>query len=246
MRRYRNSVFGGLLVGMALSLVGAEAAGSDTAIKTWIEGRVMLGARMHHFELQDRRRRIRGRLENTNIRGNFVGSVWGLDEIQHYTPRLYLIALPIPYVGAGLTYDQISARTVDWGDEEKSFRASDGDLETWGPTFFIQARWPNATRLTPFAEWGRTKYFADFQEDPDWAAVAPGYRFEVDDTYGTMHALGCEYAITPNWSVHAYWRRLRGASVAARAYFTPGPRVGRAGAFPIEYDMYALGTAYHF
>ena len=244
--RHTNLLAWMLWMVFALPFNHAQAVGAETPIATWMEGRLIIGARIHHFELKDTRRRVRGRLENTNIRGNFVGSVWGLDEIQHYVPRLYVLLLAVPYVGAGVTFDQVSAETVDWGDEEKSFRATDGDLETWGPTFFVQARWPNASRFTPFAEWGRTKYFADFKEDPDWAAVAPGYRFEVDDTYGTMHALGCEYAITPNWSVHAYWRRLRGASVAARAYFTPGPRVGRAGAFPIEYDMYALGTSYHF
>ncbi len=220
--------------------------GRDNFMPEWMKDRIEIGARVHYFSLKDTRRTIRGRYENTNVRGNFVGSVWGLDEIQDYVPRLFANVMMNSYFGVGMTYDMIAAETVDWGDLEKSFRTTDGDLKTWAPILYLLVKWPNETRFEPFAELGSARYFARFKEDPVWAATAPGYRFEVDDSWGTTFALGCNLALSEHWHAHLYWRRMRGASANARAYFSPSSRVGRFGEFPLEYDMYGIGTSYRF
>lgn len=215
-------------------------------VAAWFEGRLELGARIHHFSLRDTRRTVSGRRDNNNIRINFIGSVWGLDEIQDVVPRLFLQYAVTPWCGLGLTYDRIAARTRDWGNVEKTRYGTDGDVRLWGPMIYLFVRYPNPTRFTPRAEAGWIRYFADFDVNPAWAATAPGYRFEVDDTDGYFLALALNLAINNHWHAEAYWRRLYNAEVDARAYFTPGPRVGRYGAFPMEYDMFGLGVTYVF
>ncbi|HOU20972.1 MAG: hypothetical protein KBC66_05980 [Kiritimatiellae bacterium] len=224
----------------------SHAAEREEETASWYDGRLELGARIHHFTLKDTRRTGSNGRNNNNVRINFIGSVWGLDEIQDYAPRLYIQYRVIPYVGAGLTYDHVAAKTRDWGNVEQTRYGTDGDVHLWGPMLYLFARYPNSTRFTPMAEAGWVRYFADFDVNPAWAAIGPGYRFEVDDTDGYYLALALDYAINDHWHAQAYWRRLYDAEVDARAYFSPGSRVGRYGSFPMEYEMFGLGMSYGF
>lgn len=229
-----------------LKIAPQGAVRESSPESAWWEGKLVLGARMYNFNLADTRRTTRGRLSNSNVRGNFIGSVWGLDENQNYIPRLNLGYWFTPYLGVGLTYDEVSAATVDWGSVEQTFTSTDGDVNIWGPMLYVTGRAPNSTRCTPFAELGWATYFASFDEDPAWAAAAPGYRFEVDNTTGYFWGLGLDFEINSHWSVDVYWRQMNNAEVEARAYFTTSSRVGRYGAFPMDYDMYGIGVNYHF
>ncbi|MBP7274731.1 MAG: outer membrane beta-barrel protein [Kiritimatiellae bacterium] len=202
--------------------------------------------RCYYFELRDTRRTVRGRRSNSNVRGNFIGSIWGLDEEQDLLPRLHVQYMFMPYFGAGITYDHVGAKTVDWGNEEATRTSSDGTVEIWGPMLYLTGRYPNSTLCTPFAELGWVSYRASFDTSSAWAATAPGYRFEVDDTSGTFFGVGVDVEVHDRWSVSLYYRRMNDAEVDARAYFTPGPRVGRYGAFPMEYTMFGLGATYRF
>ena len=220
-------------------------AGTEAEKPAWLD-RFSAGLRFYHFELRDTRRTVRGRTRNSNVQGNFIGSIWGLDEDQDYLPRLHVQYMFIPYLGAGLTYDHVSAETVDWGDEEATRTSSDGVVDIWGPMIYLIGRYPNSTRCTPFVELGWAAYFASFDTDPAWAATAPGYRFEVDDTSGYYFGAGVDIEVRGRWSVSLYVRRMNDAEVDARAYFTPGPRVGRYGAFPMEYTLVGLGASCRF
>lgn len=215
-------------------------------LASWGEGRLELGARLHYFTLKDTRRQGPNGPDNNAIRLNFIGSVWGLEEIQDYVPRLYAQYLAMPYFGVGITYDYIAAETRDWGNVEQTRTGTDGDIHIWGPMVYLFVRYPNSTRFTPQTEIGWVRYFADFDVNPAWAATGPGYRFKVDDTDGYYIALALDCAINKQWHAHAYWRRLFDAQVDARAYFTPSSRVGRYGAFPMEYEMFGLGMSYGF
>ena len=220
---------------------------SETSASSGHEEGLEFGARIHYFSLKDTRRTTRnGQHDNSNIRGNFIGSVWGLDEIQNYIPRLYLQYAVSPFWGAGITYDSIGAKTKDWRDPINQITSSDGDVTAWGPMLYLFARYPNETRITPLIELGWVHYFADFDEDALWAASGPGFRFEVDNTDGYYLALGLDFDVADNWHVNTYWRRTFDTRVDTRAYFSPGPQVGRYGVFPLEYEMFGLGTSYRF
>lgn len=212
----------------------------------WISQRLQLGARIHYYNLKDTRRSGPTGVRNNNIRINFIGSLWGLDEIQDYVPRFFIQYAFVPYFGIGATYDHIAAKTLDTPVEIKNYSQGDGDVEVWGPMLYLFARYPNSTRFTPFAEVGWAYYYAHFDESAEWASVGPGYRFEVDDTEGYFLAAGLDFTLNDHWHAQAYWRRLYDAKVDARAYFSTGSRVGRAGAFPMECQMLALGMSYEF
>jgi hypothetical protein len=211
-----------------------------------IRDHLEVGARIYQFNLQDTVREGPNGPRNRNIDENYIGSLWGLDEIQDYIPRVYAQYALTPYFGVGATYDHIEARTLDSGDPLKNGDPGDGTLEIYGPLFYLFARYPNSTRFTPMAEVGWAYYFSQFNESPEWAAVGPGYRFEVDDTAGYYLALDVDMAITRCWHCDIYWRCMFGPEVDARAYFHPGNKVGREGSFPMEYQMAGLGVAYRF
>ncbi|OQA26479.1 MAG: hypothetical protein BWY59_01366 [Verrucomicrobia bacterium ADurb.Bin345] len=200
-----------------------------------------VGARITHFSLEDDDRGG----NNSNIRGNFLGSIWGLEEEQSYLPKPYIQYLVIPYGGVGLGYDAMTIKTVDWGDDARTFKSSDGDLTVQGAAFYLFGRYPNETRFTPFAEVGFVYYMADFDEDSEWKATGPGYRFEVDDTSGNYIALGCNVQIYEQWFMNIYFRRLFEATVDGKAHFGPGYRP-RSGSFPLENDAWGLGVSYQF
>jgi len=70
----------------------------------------------------------------------------------------------------------------------------------------------------------------------------------VDDTRGRFLGIGCDVALCKGWQLNIYYRHMRDVDVGARAYFHAsgadnGP-VGREGAFPLDYDLYALGLVY--
>jgi hypothetical protein len=205
-----------------------------------------LGARMYYFNLRDTVRQGASGPRNANVKINYIGSLWGLEEIQDYVPRLYAQYAFHPYFGIGATYDHVEARTLDSGDPAKNGKRGDGIVEITGPMVYLFARYPNSTRFTPLAEVGGAYYFSDFGEAPEWTDVRPGFRFEVDDTTGYFFALGVDVAITPRWHMDLYWRRMYGPQVDARAYFTTGPKVGRYGSFPMEYEMGGWGVSYRF
>lgn len=207
-----------------------------------------LGVRCSRSELLDTRRQGPNGLDNANWEGhiNYVGSLWGLDEIQDYLPRLYVQFALNPYTGAGIAYDYLGARTMDWGNAEKTRLGTDGDLHLHGFLYYVFLRYPVIFGITPFCEVGGAWYQAEFRESARWAAIGDGYRFEVDNANGYFLGLGVSAVLPGDWSVNLYWRQMFDVEVGARAYFEPGPKAGRAGSFPMEYRMLGLGAAYHF
>lgn len=236
--------FGRIVLAACAVAGSARAAGGPDSGADAFRRRVEIGARIGAFRLRDRRRSGPRGYDNRNLQVNYIGSVWGLDEEQDSLPRPFIRLLLGPYGGFGLGFDRIRASTVDWGDEEKSYRATDGDLVIQGPMVFGFARFPNASAWTPFAEAGFVFYRADFRADPEWLAHSPGRRFTAGDTSGVTLALGCDYALGDRWAASAFWRWQRGANAEATAYFPPYRP--RSGSFPMDYNMAGIGLYYSF
>ena len=226
-----------------IALAGLLWPHAGRALEFGIHDQLEVGARITYFQLKDDERGIRN---NWDLQRNFIGSIWGLEEKQSYIPKPYVQYAIIKYAGVGLSYDELTVKTVDWGNLEGTVKGGDGDCMIRGPVVYVFGRYPNSTRFTPFAELGYIYYFADFEEDPAWAAVGPGYRFEVDDTGSQYVAAGCDIRIKGQWQAGIYFRQLYNADVDARAYFSPGPRVGRSGSFPFDSRQFGLELSYRF
>lgn len=208
-----------------------------------------IGIRSYQFKLRDTLRVGANGADNANGESgiNFVGNVWELKEIQNDLPRMYAQVTLNPYVGFGMAYDYLGAKTVAWGNAEKTRTATEGDLSLQGALFYVLLRYPLMLGITPFCELGGAWYFADFSEDAAWAAAAPGRRFKVDsNTFGYEVGLGVDVAISADWSVNLYWRQTLNTKVHANVNYSEDNRDSRSGSLPMEARAIGLGVSYHF
>ena len=236
-----------LIVLLASAAASAEEA--PTAAEShpgfgerWIATRLSIGARFSYFWLEDTRRSGENGYENSNLEGNFLGSLWGLDAQQHYFPSPYLEYRVASGFGLGVTYDEQRARTLDWANEDHSATAGDGDVEIRGVGVYVTARHRNRTRFEPYANLGFAWYHSHFYESPGWSA--PGRRFVVEDTDGWFVAAGCRVSLGQHVAIDAMYRYSNVGDVVARAYLVGNHY--RGGAFPMRSDLVGLGAAYTF
>jgi opacity protein-like surface antigen len=234
---------------MGLSLAASAAEDAPAAavkgpgfLRRWVAGRLSIGARVTGFRLRDTRRSGENGLDNGNLAGNFLGSLWGLDARQRYLPNPYLEYRIASSFGVGLAYDQARARTLDWADEEHTLTAGDGDVQIRGLQAHVFARYRNRSRLTPYANLGMAWYRSRFFESPAWSA--PGRHFEVDGTDGWFAAVGCRVALARHVGLDAMYRHSHVGDVAARAYLRANRF--RGGAFPMRSHVLGVGAAYDF
>ncbi len=207
-----------------------------------------VGVRSYRFVLSDTRRRGDNGMDNSNWEGNinFIGSVWGLDAIQNDLPRLYAQVALNPYVGFGLAYDYLGAKTVNWGNDQKTLLSTEGDLHMHGALLYTFLRYPLMFGITPFCELGAAWYRSDFTEDAAWIAAEEGRRLDVDNPFGYMVGLGVSVEFANEWSVNLYWRQMLELDVKARAYYNSDDQGTHSGAFPMDASVIGLGAAYHF
>jgi opacity protein-like surface antigen len=208
----------------------------------WIATRLSIGARFSRFWLDDTRRSGPNGYDNSNLEGNFLGSLWGLDAQQHAFPSPYVEYRVVSGFGLGVDYDERRARTLDWADEEHRSTAGDGDVEVRGVGVYVVARLRNRTRFEPYADLGYAWYHSHFYESPGWSA--PGRRFVVEDTEGWFVAAGCRVGLGRHVALDALYRYSNVGDVEARAYLVGNHY--RAGAFPMRGDLLGVGATYRF
>lgn len=137
----------------------------------------------------------------------YFGSIYKIEDDHSFFPGMPYVQYRFnPYVGAGLTYDTIVARTVDVGDRGKptEHKSSDGDIEMKGPALYVLGRYANDSKFTPFAELGMIFYGTSFNAEGDWGRRN---RLELEDDNGIFVAGGCDYRINNNFSVEVFLRR---------------------------------------
>jgi opacity protein-like surface antigen len=238
---------------MLVTVLLASATGSAEVAPTpdqshpgfgerWIATRLSIGARFTHFWLEETRRAGENGYDNSNLEGNFLGSLWGLDAEQHAFPSPYLEYRVVSGFGLGVIYDKARARTLDWANEDQLATAGDGDVEIHGVGVYLVARYRNRTRFEPYANLGFAWYHSRFFESPGWSA--PGRRFVVEDTEGWFVAAGCKVSLGRHVEIDGMYRYSNVGDVQARAYLVGNHY--RGGAFPMRSDLLGVGVAYGF
>jgi hypothetical protein len=209
----------------------------------WVADHLLVGASLTHFWLDDTRRATDHGYDNQNLTGNFLGSLWGLDAQQHYFPDPMLEYRIISSFGVGLAYDQARAKTLDWGIiDTRVTTIGDGDVEIRGLQFYLFGRYPNRTRLAPYANVGVSRYSSRFLPSPLW--VAPGRHLDVDSTRGWFLASGCNVALGRHWGLQVFYRYSHVGAVSGRAFFHGTHH--RSGAFPMRNNRLGTGLFYAF
>jgi len=195
----------------------------------YLKGRLEIGTRWTRFTLLKSH-------QGEPFHGSFVGSITELREEQDQWPNKLFVQYGLsPYVWAGLSYDHLRARAWDSG-------GGDGSIDMQGVMPYVAARWANRTRWTPYAEAGLVYYRTSFDSDPNWANN--GQReFALDNTCGYALALGCDCALTRNWSAGLYGRYTY-AKVNG-SFFDFGQDL-QDFTFPVSHWTYGVGAKHAF
>jgi opacity protein-like surface antigen len=226
---------------------GAEDVDSGTGarpgfLRRSVQGRLTVGLRGTHSWLVENRRAGENGYDNSNKKGNFLGSLWGLDAQQQYVPLPLVEYRVVGAFGAGAAYDQVKIKTLDWANPERTVTAGDGDLEIRGVQAYAFGRYANRTRATPYVQVGFAHYWSRFLESPGWAA--PGRYFEVDDTQGWFVTAGVRFAVGKGLAVDACYQRRQLGDIKAAAHLPGGGRI--KGVFPVRSNVVAVGVVYGF
>jgi opacity protein-like surface antigen len=239
-------VIGLVLVGRAAGAVEAVSDEGSGFFGRWVARHLSVGFHVAEFRLEDTRRSTDHGFDNTNVTGNFLGSLWGLDAEQHYFPNPFLEYRVVSSFGLGVAYDQARAKTLDWGNVAHTIAAGDGDLEIRGLQFYAFGRYRNRTRLTPHAEAGVARYHSRFYETADWKGGGPGRHFVVDDTGGWFVSLGCNVALPKHLGLDGLYRYSKLDDVNAEACFSLACAHPRRGVFPMRNNLFGVGLFYAF
>lgn len=178
--------------------------------------------------------------------GTFFGSIFRIEEDHDPLPGvLYVQYRPIPYLGVGVTYDTLNAKTRDVqfrGTPRESPGPGDGTVELDGPALYVTAQYPNESIFTPFVELGMIFHDASFNADPDWAARGNRLPLSADDA--TFFTLGLNVAINGRWSVECFYRTM---DAKATGEYRIGDQLRKEDvSFDLSNSAYGVGGRYTF
>lgn len=247
-------------------LLGAAlpARGSWTNPDPPLEEHLRIGLRLRQTVLHDHTR-----MPDDSYRGSIIH----LHVLQNESP---LTALTLewrfnPYVGVQLSWEQVRAETRTMQATE-TLNHSDGEVSVFGPGLTLILRYPNQTRLTPFAGLGYTWLASNFEHNPAWqngfggenrdesyaawvAAGSPswpnnGYRrtITLDDATGWMFSYGLDIRITDQLdaTLSVQIMDVDGADLTQRLTYYDRVVETRQGTFPMSNTSYGAGLRWTF
>lgn len=230
--------------------VFAQGVVTESSSSSWsskLSG-LEIGTRTLYTQLKDDQK-------GDGVKSSYIGTLNYLDEEQDYVPdRIYIQYFFNDYLGLGLSYDHVEAKTLERNSAavEGGSGVGDGKVGVSGPILYAVGRYPTETAFTPFVEIGVAFYSSYFDEDADWKYDNAKHRernMNTDDATAFVLGLGCDYQITDNWSVNLYARLVAGADVDTTAeyvYKSKPSEPFREGSFPLDYYGFGLGVKYSF
>lgn len=206
-------------------------------------GRVEVGVRLQHYELQtDSKRTFH---EDGSFKEGFITgtSVDRLEAEQEYLPYPFVRVVILDYIAVSLTYEQARAKTLTYYQPGTGYDGhTDGTIELAGPALYFEVRYPNETALVPYAQVGFISYSADFENDPGWSEGGKR-EWRVEDATGIRWVLGLQWNISERWGMEGFVSRTD-VDVDA-AYYMFG-KLRASGTFPLSHDSVGLAARYRF
>lgn len=205
-----------------------------------------IGTRVAWFELE------------TTRKNTFLGHIDELEAIQDDAPtKVYADWWFHRYAGVEVSIDRVEARTHN--DDPEGI--SDGNLLAEGFVVALLGRYPNKTRVTPFAGAGIAFMSISFEEEPWWAlgydspesyemlgspSVPRGKTREMlpeDSSDGVVVAAGADIRLFRHVSANLYWRYME--LDTKMGYRTAG-ETKAARDIPMSSMAYGFGVKYVF
>ena len=206
-----------------------------------------LGTRSMYVTLQSDKQG-RGTSIDGDWGGSYLGSLNYIDESQDYSPiRFYAQQFFTEYIGFGVSYDAVEAKTLerDRGGDPNNDGPGDGYVGAQGPIIYFVGRMPTETIFTPFLELGLALYSTYFDENAEWSRGGTRY-METEDTTAFVLGAGCDVAISDGFSVNLYARWVAGADVDTDFMLKGQDDPVSTGSFPLDYIGFGLGVKYAF
>ncbi len=247
----RNHMFvPAFLAGICLFYTGSAVAGiGQSEISKYINGHLVLGTRTAYRSLTDGDSGHKG---GTYGSGTFLGTIYGLDINEDYTPfRLFATYYFNQFFGIELAYDYMEddslAMDIPYTYKEKT----DGSIEISGPTLSLIGRYPLYDKLTPFVGFGLGFFSTSFDATPEWATTSSRNRVRtmvVDDPLALLWTAGLSWEFIPHWNADFSFQYMSNMDVdAAFIGYTDGVQdTYQTGHFPLDNWALRLGISYSF
>lgn len=253
------------LLPLALAAAARPAAAAWTMPDAPLENHLRLGFRLRRLYLHDHTR---------TPDDSFRGSISRLRVRQPESPLAFLTAewRFNRFLGLQLGWEQVRAQTFTF-QNTPSLNHTDGDVSVFGPSLTALVRFPNRTRLTPFAGLGYAWLDAHFAHNPAWqngfggatreadyaawrAAGAPPWPNEgirrtitLRDCDAWLLVWGLEFRLTDQLDVclFAQYADVDGADLTQRMTRTDTQLLElRHGTFPMSHTAYGAGVRWTF
>lgn len=222
-----------LAVGEEPSWMDRLPAGVEEGDEWW-RNRVEIGTRITTYTLTDK-----SRPDNNH----YLGSINRLKEDQDYTPtKVFANVWPLKWVGAGISYEKISA--VTWTEEPGETSYSDGTFVAKGPILSLLAAYPNGTRFTPFAEAGMMLISGSFDANPAWSQGDYQDMKVTGTKDGTVLGLGCAIQLGKRVEMDLIYRQIKAALVVD--HVLNGSVRASDREFPLDSTWMGAGIKYRF
>ncbi len=211
-------------------------------VDTWKHPSFQVGTRMMQVKLSDTTRGTPGN-------GSFFGTITEITEKQDNSPdRAYLqVRIPHAPIWVGVSYDHVTARTMDDGDGDgvADMSGGDGDEEIKGFTPYVQAAWDNTTRFTPYAQVGYAFYQADFVPN-SWGANGRRRVEASSSVNGLELAGGLGVRIYKNLSADIFAKSVAVDDIKGDWYYNYGRNYGGPFVMTMSYVAYGAGLSCRF
>lgn len=233
----------------AVSGTGAQAAAVASSQPATSGSKLKgleIGTRVLYIQLKEDQR-------GDGLTRSYVGTLNYLDEEQDYVPnRIYVQYFFNEYLGLGVSYDRVEAKTLEHNNIDGQSSIGDGNVGASGPILYAVGRYPTSTAFTPFAEIGVGFYSSYFDESAEWKydnAKRRERHMNTDNATAFVLGIGCDYRINANWSVNVYGRLVSGLDLDTTAdyvYKSKPRETFREGSFPLDYYGLGFGVKYAF
>lgn len=224
---------------------------------TYIKGHLQIGTRTVLRRLTDDDSGHKG---SSHGSGTFLGTIYGLDEIQNYAPIYFHMTYFFnKYIGIEMAYDKVEAETLamglyrgqHWSDLMNGREKTNGDVSLSGPSVSVVGRYPNSSSFTPFISLGLGFFSADYDSSAEWKYSRDGniHMMSVDDEVALQLAAGTDWQFQKKWSLNASVQYTKATvdatfnSYDSRGEITQDPQ---AGEFPLDNIAFRLGVSYSF
>lgn len=229
--------------------VPQEATKNEGIFKKYIAGHLQIGTRSVYRILTDDDSGHKGGSYGS---GTYLGTVYGLDEEQNVAPIYASIAYYFnKYLGMEISYDRMEAKALAVNVTTLQDK-SDGNVTLAGPTLNLLAKYPNATRFSPYLGVGLGFYSGSFDPDSEWESESQhsgrAYNhMDVDNVVGLIFTLGSEWNVTEHWLLDLSTQYVS-ADVDAtyHGYYNNILYTTQTGHFPLDNVAFRIGLAYKF